>query len=245
MLKKTIRLNAFLSQTLFMSRRKAESLILQGEVLVNSQRVNSLSTQIRPQADVVMYKKKVLKLNNKKVYIAFNKPPQVLTTLKDNLGRVCVADFFKKFKKRIFPIGRLDWNTEGLLLMTNDGEFAQKISHPKFEIEKTYLVKIDKPLELKHKTKLLNGVPSSIGKLKAKKIFYVNKSSKKLQKTKYHWIKIIIHEGKNRMIRRMLEKLGYDVKVLRRTAIGGLKMHNLPKGHFFILSPQQVNKIFQ
>lgn len=245
MSKTTIRLNTFLSQTLFISRRKAEELILKKEILINSQRISSLSTQVCPKTDIVKYKKKVLRLDRKKIYIAFNKPPQVLTTMKDDLERPCVADFFKVLKKRVFPVGRLDWSTEGLLLMTNDGTFSQEVMHPKFEIDKTYLVKINKPLSQVHKKKLLTGVPTPIGKLQAKKVFHVVRTSRRLQKTKHQWIKIIVHEGRNRMIRRMLEKLGYDVKTLRRVAIGNLKMSKLSRGHFEFLSPQQIQKIFQ
>ena len=155
----------------------------------------------------------------KHLYIAFYKPQKTLTTLSDPKNRRTVIDFLHSIPERIFPVGRLDWNTEGLLLLTNDGDFALKITHPSKKITKTYLVKLDGRLKQAQKAKLLKGVSTPQGKVKALRIETIKMASKK-----YEWVKIIIAEGKNRQIHNMFEKVGLSLKKLKRIAIGGLKI---------------------
>ncbi|MBE8163318.1 MAG: rRNA pseudouridine synthase [Bdellovibrionaceae bacterium] len=240
-----MRLNQFIAQTTLLSRRKSEELIINKEIRINGKIITNLSTQVTPSQDKVFHKKVLLKLPRHNIYIMFYKPAQVLTSMSDGeTKRAHVAQFFPQLKSRVFPVGRLDWSSEGLLLMTNDGEFSQKIIHPQFKVTKTYLIKIDKPISATHKAKLLNGIPSDIGRLKANHVHTVKQYSRNDKKTKYSWVQIQINEGKNRMLRRMLSKLGYRIQRLKRIAIGNLKLGKLPQGQFTYLTPQQVDKIF-
>ncbi|MBE8222033.1 MAG: rRNA pseudouridine synthase [Bdellovibrionales bacterium] len=240
-----MRLNQFIAQATLLSRRKSEELIINKEIRINGKIITDLSTQVTPSQDKVFHKKVLLKLPRHNIYIMFYKPAQVLTSMSDTEAeRAHVAQFFPQLKSRIFPVGRLDWSSEGLLLMTNDGEFSQKVIHPQFKVTKTYLIKIDRPLSPIHKSKLIAGIPSDIGRLKANHVHTVKQYSRNDKKTKYSWIQIQIDEGKNRMLRRMLSKLGYRIQRLKRIAIGNLKLGKLPQGQFTYLSPQQVDKIF-
>lgn len=239
-----MRLNQFIAQTTLLSRRKSEELIINKEIRMNGKIITDLSTQVIPSQDQVFHKKVLLRLPQHNIYIMFYKPAQVLTSMSDESERAHVAQFFPQLKSRVFPVGRLDWSSEGLLLMTNDGEFSQKVIHPQFKVTKSYLIKIDKPLTATHKSKLLAGIPSDIGRLKASHVHTVKQYSRNDKKTKYSWIQIQIDEGKNRMLRRMLSKLGYRIMRLKRIAIGNLKLGKLPQGQFTYLTPQQVDKIF-
>lgn len=239
-----MRLNQFIAQTTLLSRRKSEELITNKEIRINGKVITDLATHVTPSQDKVFHKKVLLNLPQHNIYIMFYKPAQVLTSMSDESERAHVAQFFPQLKSRIFPVGRLDWSSEGLLLMTNDGDFSQKVIHPQFKVTKTYLIKIDKPLSAVHKAKLLAGIPSDIGRLKANHVHTVKQYSRNDKKTKYSWVQIQIDEGKNRMLRRMLSKLGYRIQRLKRIAIGNLKLSKLPQGQFTYLSPQQVDKIF-
>lgn len=174
-------------------------------------------------------------------YIAFHKPKDVLTSMSDPDGRPCVGDFFEEFPVRLFPVGRLDWDSEGLLLMTNDGDFSQKISHPSEELPKTYQVKIDDQIDSSKIEKLLKGVSiMGGGRVKAKSLRKIRKGT-----AKKDWLEIIITEGKNRQIRKMFHKVGYDVVKLQRVAIGNLEIGKLTRGQFKELTPRQIEKIFE
>lgn len=161
-----------------------------------------------------------------------HKPKGVLTTMEDPLGRPTIAEYIKHLPVRLFPVGRLDWDSEGLLLLTNDGEYAQKITHPSSEITKTYLVKVDGYPKREDLEKLKSGVSIIGGKAKA----LVATWHKKGESKKYSWIKVVITEGRNRQIRNMFEKIGFDVLKLQRVAIGRLRLGALPKGEIAILN---------
>lgn len=233
-----VRLNKFLAVSGVAARRKADLLIEEGAVKVNGKTVFELGVKIHPEKDRVTVNGKPVKPVGLKIYIALYKPESVLTAMSDEHGRSTVADYLKKVPFRVFPVGRLDWDTEGLLLFTNDGDFSQKISHPKSKVPKTYLAKIDgdpTPYQLE---KLKKGVTIPGGKVKAleaKKI-HVGDSEK------YKWIKIVITEGRNRQIRKMFEKIGFDVKKLKRVAIGELQIGNLRKGEMAFLGPKGVKE---
>ena len=236
----TIRLNKFISSCGVGSRRKADQLIQQGRVTVNG-KIASLGLVIHPSRDQVFVGKKSIRLpQHQKIYLMFHKPKKVLTSTHDPMGRPVVMDFFKKFKTRLFPVGRLDWDTEGLLLMTNDGDFSQSVSHPKTQIPKTYLAKLNGDPSDLQLSKLKQGVSSKGGRVKA---LYVKKQNY-LRKTKKTWVQIVVIDGKNRQIRRMFEKIGFDVLKLQRTAIGRLKLGKLPRGQYLELSPNQRKRIF-
>lgn len=223
-----IRLNKFISYCGICSRRKADELITQGLVKINGSIICKLGTLIDPQKDVIKLRSKVLRLKNSHVYFMFNKPTQVLTSMSDPSDRKTVADFLEGYKKhRLFPVGRLDWDSEGLLILTNNGPYSQKIIHPKEKIPKAYHVKIDKALKATAIQKLKRGVSIVGGQVKATHIFNIRKSKRT---TTHSWVSITITEGKNRQVRKMFEKVGVDVIKLRRISIGGLKMGALKKG---------------
>lgn len=237
-----VRLNKFISDSGICSRRKADELIDNGDVRVNGKTITEHGLRVDPFSDQIFVKnKRIMNHAKNKVYYMFNKPIQVLTSMGDPQGRITVADFFQKEKQRIFPVGRLDWDSEGLLLMTNDGEFANLVNHPKEEIPKTYLVKVDgQPTEAQLE-KLKRGVtiPEG-GKVKALFIEKVKKGS-----DQYDWLRVVIGEGKNRQIRKMFQKIGYDVIKLKRTAIGNLPLGNLKKGEYTSMTAAQLMKIFE
>ena len=236
-----IRLNKLISQSGLASRRKADELIAEGAVIVNGKKAFELGMQVDPENDQITVKGKLLRKAPPKLYLMFNKPKQVVTTMEDPQGRPCISDFIRKIPVRVFPVGRLDWDSEGLILLTNDGEFAQKVAHPKLGIPKTYLVKVDaepRPLQIQ---KLLRGVSIPSGRAKAQHIEKIERSST----GKYCWLKVVIDEGQNRQIRFMFEKIGLDVLKLQRVSIGHLKLGKLPRGEFVRLSEGDVRLIFR
>lgn len=236
-----IRLNKYIAECGLTSRRKADEWIDSGKVKLNGKTVYELGVRVDPKKDRIEVNGKLLKSKpQNQVYIAFNKPTHVMTTLSDPEGRPTVKDFFPKQKARIFPVGRLDWDTEGLLLMTNDGDFAQAVIHPSQEIPKTYMAKLDGQPSEAQLNKLRQGVSIPGGKVKALFVERVKKSS-----DKYDWVRISVAEGKNRQVRRMFEKIGFDVKKLRRVAIGALPLGTLPKGGHAYITPQGLAKIFE
>jgi len=235
-----IRINKYLAQWGNVSRRQADDLIKKGKVFLNGSKITNIGTLINPDKDYIRIQNKlILKSQIKSHYILLNKPENVLTATQDPKNRLTVMNLIKKPKQRIFPVGRLDWASEGLLILTNDGELAQKILHPKYKVTKTYMVKIQgNPSESQLK-KLSNGVHTRFGKMKAR---YVKRVSPFKQKNP--WIKILISEGKNRQIRYMFESLGYQIHKLRRVAIGRLKMSKLKKGHYIIVKKSDIEKVF-
>lgn len=170
----------------------------------------------------------------------FHKPKGVLTTTEDPLGRPTITDYIKSLPVRLFPVGRLDWDSEGLILLTNDGDFAHRVMHPSMEVTKTYLVKVNGSPSREELDKLKSGVSIIGGRVKA----LVAQKFQKGDSKKNSWIKIIISEGKNRQIRQMLLKIGYDVIKLQRIAIGRLRLGALKKGEIVFLGEDAVRQIF-
>lgn len=235
------RLNRYLAECGIASRRKADALITEGAVKLNGKVVYELGVKIDPTQDQITVKGRPVTTKEEKVYFAFYKPLKVVTTMSDPEGRPCVGDFFKKSKKRLFPVGRLDWDTDGLLLITNDGEFANLVSNPQSNLPKTYLVKLDGQPSQERLEKLKKGVTIPGGKVKALECSIIPKGTS----TKYEWIKIVITEGKNRQIRHMFAKIGFDVKKLRRVSIGNYKLGRMKPGETRPIPAKDLMKVFE
>lgn len=237
--KNLIRLNKYISQSGVSSRRAADQLISEGHVKVNGRIVKDLGVKVDPIKDSVKVHGKLVKPAQQLIYLMFHKPKSTLTTMEDPLERKTVADYLEQFPVRLFPVGRLDWNTEGLLLFTNDGDFANKITHPQSEIPKTYIVKVEGTPKPEKIQKLLKGVSIIGGKVRFRSIEKMRKKD-----TKHSWYKVVLTQGLNRQIRNMFEKIGHDVLKLQRIAIGSLELGNLKRGDFQILTETQYKKIF-
>jgi 23S rRNA pseudouridine2605 synthase len=235
----TTRLNKVIAESGIASRRKADQLIEEGEVTVNGKRVYELGIKVDPAKDRIFVSGKPLKVTHSKIYIALHKPQGVLTTMEDPLNRPTIAQYVDEMPVKVFPVGRLDWDSEGLLVLTNDGDFAQRIMHPKHEVTKTYLVKLQRDPNPDQVRRLLRGVTIMGGKVAAKSLVKVPRG-----KSDHPWYKIIITEGKNRQIRQMFEKINNDVLKLQRIAIGCLKLGKLQRGQWEILEPADLKKIF-
>jgi len=228
----SIRLNKYLSIAGIASRRTADELITSGKITVNKIRVTELGTKINPESDKVFYNGKQVVILDKPVYIVFNKPKDCITTLDDERGRSTILDYVK-VRQRVFPIGRLDRNTTGVLLLTNDGDFANKLMHPKHEIKKTYQVEIDKPLFSEHEKKLRQGIKLEDGMTSKSDVFILPKGKRKL-------IGIAIHEGRNRQVRRMFESFGYEIEKLERVAYDNITCEGLKRGGWRFLSDNEL-----
>ncbi|HEX8947391.1 MAG TPA: pseudouridine synthase [Dissulfurispiraceae bacterium] len=232
------RIQKIMAQMGLASRRKAEELIAEGRVTVNG-RTAILGMKADPGKDHIKVDGKLLVRPEPKVYFMFNKPKGVVTSLSDPEGRPTVKDFFKGIKYRVFPVGRLDYDSEGMLLLTNDGDFAQSILHPSKEIPKTYLVKVKGVIGDDEIKKLRQGVRIEDGltaPAKAKRIRQSESNS---------WLEMTIYEGRKRQIRRMLEKVGYPVIKLKRVGIDGLKLRDLESGAFRALTPDELRLVRQ
>jgi len=239
--KQTVRLNRFIAQAGICSRREADHVIASGRVQINGRRVYELGIQIDPETDSVKVDGKPIQAVSKKVYYMFHKPKNVMTTMSDPEGRPCIADYTRRLGIRVYPVGRLDWASEGLLLLTNDGDFANKVMHPRHSVTKTYLVKVDGHPTESQLEKLKKGISIIGGKVKARSVSLAQVG----ESDKYKWVRIIITEGKNQQVRKMFEKIGFDVLRLRRVAIGQLKLGSLKPGEIKSLSPKQTALLFE
>jgi pseudouridine synthase len=230
-----VRLNKFLSTAGVSSRRKADELIEEGRVRVNGVVVTSLGVKIHPERDKVFVDAKQVALLDDLVYLVMNKPHDCITTASDERGRATVMDYVK-VRERVFPIGRLDRHTTGVLLLTNDGEFANRLMHPSHEVKKAYQVTLDGPLTPEHAHKLAAGIRLSDGKTKPAEIVFIPGGKNRV-------IGVVIHEGKNRQIHRMFEALGYHVAKLDRVAYAGITYDGLKRSAWRHLSTNEVRTL--
>ncbi|MFR3920388.1 MAG: pseudouridine synthase [Clostridia bacterium] len=234
------RLQKFLANSGIASRRKCEEYILQGKVSVNGKIVDELGTKINPDKDVVKYNGKLVKKTDKKVYILLNKPIDYVTTVKDQFDRQTVLDLID-IPEKIVPVGRLDMYTSGALLLTNDGDFVYKVTHPKYEIEKTYTVTIRGIATQDDVKKLENGVKIDdyvSGKAKVKIL-------KTDEEKNFSRLQITIHEGKNREVRKMCEAIDKKVLALHRRRIGNLDVKNIEIGKWRYLNKKEVEELLK
>ena len=228
-----IRLNKFMSNAGICSRREADEFIQQGLVKVNGQVVTELGTKIT-HSDVVEYDEKVVALESK-CYILLNKPKDCVTTSDDPNGRTTVMDLVKgACTERIYPVGRLDRNTTGVLLLTNDGDLASKLTHPKYIKKKIYHVWTDKDISEEDMQRIADGIELEDGPIHADEISYATETDR-------NQAGIAIHSGRNRIVRRIFEALGYHVTKLDRVYFAGLTKKNLPRGRWRYLTQEEVN----
>ena len=232
------RLQKFLANSGIAARRKCEEYILQGRVRVDGKIVKGLGTKINSQLNVIEFDGKVIKPGEKRVYILLNKPIEYVTTADDQFGRKTVLDLID-IQEKVVPVGRLDMYTSGALLLSNDGDFIYKMTHPKYEVEKTYIVTVKGKFSEDEVKKLSEGVKIDdyiSGKAKVK-ILKVNEE-KNISR-----VQIIIHEGKNREIRKMCEAIGKKVLALHRRRFGNLDVKNLEIGSWRYLTNKEVEEL--
>ena len=229
-----IRLNKYIASSGVCSRRKADELIEAKKVKVNGNIVEDFGMQVDEKKDVVIVDGKRIRLENKKIYLMLNKPVGYVTTNDEQLGRKCTNDLIHE-NERVFPIGRLDMDSEGLLLFTNDGEFSNSLMHPSKKVEKVYIAKLNRKINDEKIEMLKNGV--DIGD-------YVTKPAK-VQRIASNVVKITISEGKNRQVRRMCDAVGLKVIKLQRVQIGNLELGTLPTGKYRHLTKQEVRSIIK
>ncbi|MEK9578129.1 MAG: pseudouridine synthase [Aquiluna sp.] len=231
-----IRLQTALSMAGIASRRNAEELMLQGRVKVNGKVAKELGMRVDPTVDSVMVDNKPVQLDPDRVYLAFHKPKGIVSTLSDEYGRPCLADFFMGYD-RVFNVGRLDQETTGILLMTNDGELANQLAHPSFGVEKLYVAKVKGRIEKPQLQRLLDGVRLEDGFQKADRVKLVD------QNMTESLVEMVLHSGKNRIVRRMFDAVGHPVITLTRKSFGPLRLGTLKPGQFRELSKLEVSAL--
>jgi len=230
------RIQKILAKMGIASRRKAEEMIEEGRVIVNG-KVARLGEKADPAVDHIKVDGKLLTKPEPKVYFIFNKPKGVVTSLYDPEGRPTIKDFLKGIRQRVYPVGRLDYDSEGLLILTNDGELAHSILHPSKEIQKTYMVKVKGKIDEDSIEKLRKGVKIEGGITAPAKVIKISETEEN------SWIEITIHEGRKRQIRRMLLKVGHPVLKLKRIKIANLKLGSLKSGEIRRITPEELKKL--
>lgn len=233
----TVRLQKYIAMCGVASRRAAEEIIDAGRVSVNGEKIFEQGVKVEIGADKVMLDGKIIKPSNKNYYIMLNKPTGYVSTVKDQFDRPTVIDLLgKEINERLFPVGRLDYDTEGLLLLTNDGDFTYKVTHPKHKIDKTYIAVLKGGISIKGLAQLRSGVKIEddfvTSPAKVEMIDAINGHTT---------IKITIHEGKNRQVRKMFEAVGSKVVELQRISIGTVELGNLPLGRWRHLTAHEIN----
>ena len=230
-----MRINKYLSGCGIDSRRKCEQLVIDGRVKINGKTVDKLATDVK-DGDYVEVDGKAVRPSTRVVYIMLNKPKGCVSTVSDDKGRKTVLDFVK-LRERIYPVGRLDYDTEGLLLLTNDGDIAQKISHPSGGVKKTYIARVEgKPTDAELK-RLRAGIEYNGVKYAPAKISVLQSSDKETR------LEITISEGKNHEVKNMIESLGRRVLFLKRTEISGIRLGGLSRGEWRYLNPHEIDII--
>lgn len=235
-----VRLQKYISMCGEASRREAERLIAEGRVSVNGEKVSLMGVKVEIGSDRVTVSGKEIKPAAKKYYIMLNKPAGYVTTVKDQFERPAVTDLVKNdINARLVPVGRLDFETEGLLLMTNDGEFVNRVTHPRYNVGKTYYAEVSGGLNIKNLARLRNGV----------KIDDYVTSPCEIEVIDAHkgttFVNITIHEGRNRQVRKMFEAVGCRVDYLRRIKIGTVELGNLPLGRWRYLTSHEINYLMK
>ncbi|MBQ27781.1 MAG: pseudouridine synthase [Nitrospiraceae bacterium] len=232
-----VRIQKIIADAGISSRRAAERLLLQGRIMVNGQIINELGTKVDPSQDHIRVDGKLIPQSQPKVYMILHKPQGCVSTMHDPEGRKTIKDFFRTSSLRIYPVGRLDFNTEGLIVLTNDGDFAAQLLHPRYHIPKTYVAKVSGVLSDQNIAQLQKGVMLDDGMTAPCRINKI----KKLPTSS--WLEITLFEGRKRQIRRMMESVGCSVIRLKRIGFGSLRLGTLPPGQTRPLEPEELAQI--
>jgi len=231
-----IRLNKYIANAGVCSRREADELIEKGDITVNDKVIKELGFKVT-RKDIIKYKGKILRTESK-VYILVNKPKDVVTTVEDPHAERTVMDLVAgACDERLYPIGRLDKGTTGVLLLTNDGELAEQLMHPKYRVKKVYQVTLDKPVTKADLSRLVEGFDLEDGFISADAAHYIPDSEDRTE------IGVEIHSGRNRIVRRMLEFMGYKIRKLDRVVFAGLTKKNVRRGHWRFLEEKEINSL--
>ena len=232
-----MRLQKFLSHAGVASRRASEKLILEGNVAVNEKKVTKLGTKINPKIDIVTVNGKKIWINSKKIYIALNKPKGYISSLSDPQGRNTVIDLLRNVRERIYPVGRLDYDTEGLLILTNDGEFTYCLTHPKHSIKKVYLAEVEGIPNNTDLNQLKKGILLNDGITSPAEVFLLGTRNSRA------FVQLTIHEGRNRQVRRMMQAISHPIINLKRIKIGCVELGDLQVGQYRFLTSSEVKNL--
>jgi 23S rRNA pseudouridine2605 synthase len=233
----TVRLQKLLAQSGVASRRKCEELMLDGHVEVDGEVVTRLGTKVDPRTAVIRVDGKRLPPVSPHVYVVLNKPRGVVSTMSDPEGRRTLADFVADRPERLFHVGRLDTDTEGLILLTNDGDFAHRMAHPSYELDKTYVAEVPGPVSRATVREVLGGVSLEDGPVTVSSFKVISSHGNKAI------VELVIHEGRNRIVRRLLESVGHPVRRLTRTAIGPVRLTGLRSGQMRELTREELGTL--
>ncbi len=234
-----VRLQKLLAQSGVASRRRCEELMLDGEVEVDGEVVTRLGTKVDPRTAVIKVSGHRLPPVSDHVYLVLNKPRGVVSTMSDPEGRRTIADLVADRPERLFHVGRLDTDTSGLLLLTNDGDFAQRIAHPSYEVDKTYVAEVQGELAKETVQRLLDGVTLDDGPVTVSRAKIVAKAKDK------SIIELVIHEGRNRIVRRLLDHVGHPVRRLTRTQLGPVRLGSLKPGELRDLTLDELGELLE
>jgi 23S rRNA pseudouridine2605 synthase len=231
------RIQKILAKAGIASRREAERMVIEGRVMVNGKMVDTLGFKADPSKDHIKIDGKRLKGFEPRVTLLLNKPRGYLSTVKDPGGRPTVMDLLKRRKWRVYPVGRLDFDAEGLLLLTNDGDIAHLLSHPRFSIPRTYWVKVKGVPDEQRLTQLKRGVKLEDGKASVASCAILRQGEKN------SWVQVVVTEGRNRLVKRIFSAIGHPVLKLKRVGFGPIRLGNLPIGQFRYLTPAEFEDL--
>jgi len=233
------RLNKIIADAGIASRRAADQLILEGRVSVDGEIIIELGGKYDPEINDVKVDGQSLSINKSKTYLAFHKPAGIISTMSDPEGRANLGDYFKDRKDRLYHVGRLDKDSEGIILLTNDGDLAHRATHPSYGLEKRYLVEVEGEFNKQMSDQLLQGVRLEDGLARAMKVVHARAVSKN-----HHWVEITIHEGRFHIIRRLIESLGLKVLRLIRLDFGPINLGDMKPGRHRVLNSQEMTNLF-
>ncbi len=231
-----MRLQKYMAECGVASRRKAEEMIAQGRVTVNGVRITEMGTQVEEE-DEVRLDGQTIRPEAEKRYVMYHKPAGEVTTVSDPEGRKCVLDHFRDYPVRLFPVGRLDYDSEGLLLLTNDGALTERMLHPSHQVDKTYIARVEGAVSQEDMGRLRAGILLDDHKTSPAKARMIK------QEAFASVVLVTIHEGRNRQVRRMFEETGHRVLQLRRVRFGPLELGDLPRGRWRELTPEEVRRL--